>query len=217
MTPGVVPSTVSEQSLAVMHRSPVIPVVVLQDVEHAVPLAKALLDGGIGVIEVTLRTPAGLPAIERIAAEVPEIAVGAGTITQPEQVAAVVDAGASFGVTPGSPAALMDVIFAAELPVLAGAVTLTEAMTLMARGHRALKFFPAEQSGGAAYLKAVAGPLPDAMFCPTGGINDRTAADYLALPSVPCVGGSWLAPADLLAAGDWAGITAIARKAAALR
>jgi 2-dehydro-3-deoxyphosphogluconate aldolase/(4S)-4-hydroxy-2-oxoglutarate aldolase len=205
-----------DPSLELFTISPVIPVVVIGAVEHAVPLARALVAGGIGIIEVTLRTPAGLPAIEQIAVSVPEIRVGAGTVTEVDQLASVVDAGAQFVVTPGSPAALIDAILLRELPLLAGASTLTEMMTLTARGHRALKFFPAEQSGGAAYLKAVNGPLPTAMFCPTGGITTTTAPDYLALPNVGCVGGSWLTPVALLAAGDWAAVTALARKATEL-
>lgn len=205
-----------DPSLELFTISPVIPVVVIEAVVHAVPLARALVAGGIGIIEVTLRTPAGLPAIERIAASVPEIRVGAGTVTELDQIDSVVDTGAQFVVTPGSPAALIDAILLRKLPLLAGASTLTEMMTLTARGHRALKFFPAEQSGGAGYLKAVSGPLPAAMFCPTGGITIRTAPDYLALPNVRCVGGSWLTPAALLADGDWAAVTALARRAAEL-
>lgn len=205
-----------DPSLDLLIISPVIPVVVIEAVEHAVPLARALVAGGIGIIEITLRTAAGLPAIERIATSVPEIRVGAGTVTEVNQLSSVVDAGAQFVVTPGSPAALIDAILLRELPLLAGASTLTEMMTLTARGHRALKFFPAEQSGGVGYLKAVGGPLPAAMFCPTGGITIRTAPDYLALANVGCVGGSWLTPAALVADGDWAAVTALASGAAEL-
>lgn len=206
----------SDPSLALLSISPVIPVVVIDDVEAAVPLARALVDGGIAIIEVTLRTAAGLPAIRRIAEAVPEIRVGAGTVMAASQLDAVVDAGAQFVVTPGSPAALIDAILDRGLPLLAGAGTLTEMMTLIARGHRALKFFPAQQSGGAGFLKAVGGPLPGATFCPTGGITPANAPDYLALPNVGCVGGSWLSPPALVAAGDWAGITALARQAGEL-
>lgn len=206
----------SDPSLDLLAVSPVIPVVVIDDVEHAVPLAKALVAGGIRIIEVTLRTAAGLPAIERIAGAVPEIRVGAGTVTTAGQLDSVVDAGAQFVVTPGSPAELVDAVLARELPLLAGAGTLTEMMTLIDRGHRALKFFPAQQSGGAGYLKAVGGPLPAAMFCPTGGINMQNAPDYLALPNVGCVGGSWLSPPALVAAGDWTAIAELARQAAGL-
>lgn len=206
----------AERSLQLLGISPVIPVVVIDDVENAVPLARALVDGGIPIIEVTLRTPAGLPSIRRIAAQVPEIRVGAGTVIDIHQLDAVLEAGSQFVVTPGSPVALVDAILDRGLPLLAGAGTLTEMMTLMSRGHRALKFFPAEQSGGARYLKAVSGPLPGARFCPTGGITPANAAEYLASPNVGCVGGSWLSPPELLAAGDWSAITALARQAAEL-
>jgi 2-dehydro-3-deoxyphosphogluconate aldolase/(4S)-4-hydroxy-2-oxoglutarate aldolase len=203
----------TDDSLELLTVSPVIPVVVIDDVENAVPLARALVDGGIRIIEVTLRTAAGLPAIRRIAESVPEILVGAGTVIDTEQLVAVVEGGARFVVTPGSPPALIDAVLGRGLPLLAGAGTLTEMMTLTARGHRAVKFFPAEQSGGAGYLKAVGGPLPGAMFCPTGGITPGNAPEYLALPNVGCVGGSWLSPPALLAAGDWPAITALARQA----
>jgi 2-dehydro-3-deoxyphosphogluconate aldolase/(4S)-4-hydroxy-2-oxoglutarate aldolase len=206
----------TDPSLDLLTISPVIPVVVIDDVEHAVPLARALVAGGIGIIEITLRTPAGLPAIERVAQSVPEIRVGAGTLTRLDQIDAVVDAGAQFVVTPGSPPPLIDAIQERHLPLLAGANTPTEMMSLLDRGHRALKFFPAEQSGGASFLEAVSGPLPAGRFCPTGGISVQNAPDYLALPNVACVGGSWLAPAPLLAAGDWAAIIELARRATEL-
>lgn len=208
--------TSTDPALELLGIGPVIPVVVLHQVEHAVPLARALLAGGIGTIEVTLRTPAGLPAIEQIAVGVPEIRVGAGTVTRIDQVGAVADAGAGFVVTPGSPADLVGAVTDSGLPLLAGASSLTEMMTLLGSGHRAMKFFPAEQAGGRAFLEAVNGPLPEAMFCPTGGITADTASDYLALPNVACVGGSWLAPVDLVTAGDWAAITDLARRAAVL-
>lgn len=207
---------VTDHSLELLTISPVIPVVVIDDVENAVPLARALVDGGIPIIEVTLRTPAGLPSIRRIAAAVPEIRVGAGTVIDIGQLDAVVEAGSQFVVTPGSPVALIDAILDRGLPLLAGTGTLTEMMALTGRGHRALKFFPAEQSGGAGYLKAVCGPLPGARFCPTGGITPANAPDYLALPNVGCVGGSWLSPPALLTAGDWPAITALARQAVEL-
>jgi len=206
----------TDSGLELLMISPVIPVVVIDDVEHAIPLANALVAGGIRIIEITLRTPAGLPAIERVAQSVPEIRVGAGTLTRLDQIDAVVDAGAHFVVTPGSPPALIDAIQERQLPLLAGASTLTEMMSLLDRGHRALKFFPAEQPGGAAFLEAVGGPLPAGTFCPTGGISVQNAQDYLALPNVACVGGSWLTPAPLLATGDWAAIIDLARRAAAL-
>jgi 2-dehydro-3-deoxyphosphogluconate aldolase/(4S)-4-hydroxy-2-oxoglutarate aldolase len=206
----------TDPSLDLLTISPVIPVVVIDDVEHAVPLARALVAGGIGIIEITLRTPAGLPAIERVARSVPQIRVGAGTLTQLDQIDAVVDAGAQFVVTPGSPPPLIDAIEERDMPLLAGASTPTEMMSLLDRGHRALKFFPAEQSGGVAFLEAVSGPLPAGTFCPTGGISPQNARGYLALPNVACVGGSWLAPAPLLVAENWAAIIDLARRAGAL-
>jgi len=205
-------STVTE----ILGAGPVIPVVVVPDVETAVPVAQALLEGGIRVIEVTLRTDAALEAVRRIAAEVPDILVGAGTVTSPEQALASQRAGAQFLVTPGSPPRVIDAALDTGLPVLAGATTLTEMMTLLDRGLRALKFFPALPAGGTAYLKAVHGPLPEALFCPTGGITADNAREFLALPNVPCVGGSWLTPADAVAAGEWSTVTALASRAAAL-
>ncbi|WP_188989600.1 bifunctional 4-hydroxy-2-oxoglutarate aldolase/2-dehydro-3-deoxy-phosphogluconate aldolase [Saccharopolyspora thermophila] len=201
----------------VLDLAPVVPVVALDDVAHAVPLAEALLRGGIGTIEVTLRTPAGLPAIERIAAEVPDMVAGAGTITEPGQAKRAVDAGARYLVTPGATDRLLDDLDGVGAPYLAGAATASEAMRLAERGATAMKFFPAEPSGGVAYLKAIAGPLPHLRFCPTGGISPETAPAYLALPNVGCVGGSWLAPKDVLAAGDWTKVEQLAREAAALR
>lgn len=172
--------------------SPVMPVVVIDDADDAVPTARALLAGGIGVIELTLRTPAALAAIERVAAEVPEIVIGAGTITAPEQAKQAADAGARFLVTPGCTDAIVDACFGTGLPFLPGASTVSEAMRLAERGLSALKFFPAEASGGVAYLKSIAGPLPSLKFCPTGGITVTSAPSYLALPNVGCIGGSWL-------------------------
>jgi 2-dehydro-3-deoxyphosphogluconate aldolase/(4S)-4-hydroxy-2-oxoglutarate aldolase len=197
--------------------SPVVPVVVVDDVAQAVPLARALARGGVGIIEITLRTAAGLGAIERVAAEVPEILTGAGTVTTPEEAEAVRRAGAQFIVTPGSPPRLLESVLDTGLPVLAGSSTLTEMMRLAEQGLTAMKFFPAEASGGRAYLSAVAGPMPGLRFCPTGGISMANAADYLALPNVGCVGGSWLTPKDAVAAGDWARVEDLARKAAVLR
>jgi 2-dehydro-3-deoxyphosphogluconate aldolase / (4S)-4-hydroxy-2-oxoglutarate aldolase len=197
--------------------SPVVPVVVIEDAEHAVPLARALLGGGVRIIEVTLRTDAGLSAIERIAAEVPDIVVGAGTVTTPQQAAAVTRAGARFIVLPGSPERLLSAALDTGLPLLPAATTLTEMMRLGEHGITVLKFFPAEPSGGVRYLSAVAGPLPQLQFCPTGGISIGTVPDYLALPNVGCVGGSWLTPADAMAAGDWSRIESLAADAAATR
>ncbi|ATY10686.1 keto-deoxy-phosphogluconate aldolase [Amycolatopsis sp. AA4] len=197
--------------------SPVMPVVVIDDVDDAVPTARALLAGGIGVIELTLRTPVALSAIERVAAEVPDIVVGVGTVTSPEQAKQAADAGAKFLVTPGCTDAVLDAAFATGLPFLPGASTVSEAMRLAERGLTALKFFPAEASGGAAFLKSIAGPLPQLQFCPTGGITLSSAPSYLALPNVGCVGGSWLTPAKLLAAKDFAAVEKLAAEAAALR
>ncbi|GAA2675087.1 MULTISPECIES: bifunctional 4-hydroxy-2-oxoglutarate aldolase/2-dehydro-3-deoxy-phosphogluconate aldolase [Actinosynnema] len=197
--------------------SPVVPVVVVDDAEHAVPLAQALLRGGIGVIELTLRTPAALEAIERVAAEVPEIVIGAGTVTAPEHAAAAAKAGAAFLVTPGSTDRVLGAAEDTGLPFLPGAATVSEAMRLAERGLTALKFFPAEAAGGADYLKSIGGPLPGLRFCPTGGITVDTAPRYLALPNVGCVGGSWLAPKDALLSGDYARVESLARAAAALR
>ncbi|WP_235502349.1 bifunctional 4-hydroxy-2-oxoglutarate aldolase/2-dehydro-3-deoxy-phosphogluconate aldolase [Angustibacter sp. Root456] len=211
--PTVGPVTVDD----VMTTSPVVPVVVIEDVADAVPLAGALLRGGVGVIEITLRTPAGLEAIRRVAAEVPDMLVGAGTVVTADQVTASVEAGASFLVTPGSPPRLLDAALGAGVPLLAGAGTVTEMMTLAERGLTAMKFFPAEPSGGRDYLAAVAGPLPHLRFCPTGGITPTSAPTYLALPSVPCVGGSWLTPKDAVREGRWDVVEGLARQAAALR
>ncbi|MCP2170302.1 bifunctional 4-hydroxy-2-oxoglutarate aldolase/2-dehydro-3-deoxy-phosphogluconate aldolase [Goodfellowiella coeruleoviolacea] len=196
--------------------SPVIPVVVLDDADQAVPLAQALLRGGIRVIELTLRTPSALAAIERVAAEVPDIAVGAGTVVSGEQAEQAAKAGASFLVTPGTTDALLDAVTGVGLPFLAGAATVSEAMRLAERGLTALKFFPAEAAGGVDYLKSIGGPLPGLRFCPTGGITADSAARYLALPNVGCVGGSWLTPKDALASGDYARIEKLAHAAAQL-
>lgn len=172
--------------------SPVMPVVVIDDAADAVPTARALLAGGIGVIELTLRTPAALSAIERVATEVPEIVIGAGTVTAADHAKQAADAGAKFLVTPGCTDAVVDACFETGLPFLPGASTVSEAMRLAERGLTALKFFPAEASGGVAYLKSIAGPLPSLKFCPTGGITVASAPSYLALPNVGCIGGSWL-------------------------
>ncbi|MGV9363611.1 bifunctional 4-hydroxy-2-oxoglutarate aldolase/2-dehydro-3-deoxy-phosphogluconate aldolase [Amycolatopsis sp. NPDC004772] len=191
--------------------SPVMPVVVIDDADDAVPTARALLAGGIGVIELTLRTPAALSAIERVAAEVPDIVIGAGTVTSPDQAKQAADAGAKFLVTPGCTDAVVDACFESGLPFLPGASTVSEAMRLAERGLSALKFFPAEASGGVAYLKSIAGPLPSLKFCPTGGITVASAPSYLALPNVGCIGGSWLT-----ASLDPATIEKLAAEAAAL-
>ena len=196
---------------------PVIPVVTIERAADAVPLARALLAGGLNVVEITLRTSAALEAVRAIVAEVADVIVGVGTVVKPLDVTHAVDAGADFLVSPGTPANVAQALADAPVPALPGCATVAEAMTLAALGFPVLKFFPAEPSGGVRWLKAVAEPLPDVRFCPTGGINGDNAATYLALRNVLAVGGSWVAPAQAIAAGDFAGITARARAAAALR
>ncbi|MEV4551856.1 bifunctional 4-hydroxy-2-oxoglutarate aldolase/2-dehydro-3-deoxy-phosphogluconate aldolase [Nonomuraea wenchangensis] len=203
--------------MSLLDLAPVIPVVVIEDAATAVPLARALVAGGLPAIEVTLRTPAAREAIARIAAEVPEATVGAGTVRTADDIAASAAAGARFLVSPGTTPSLVEALEASGLPYLPGAATVSEVMALAERGIRELKFFPAEAAGGVPYLKALSGPIPDVRFCPTGGIRATTAADYLALPNVGCVGGTWLTPADALAAGDWARIEKLASEAAALK
>ncbi|WP_082553301.1 MULTISPECIES: bifunctional 4-hydroxy-2-oxoglutarate aldolase/2-dehydro-3-deoxy-phosphogluconate aldolase [unclassified Phycicoccus] len=216
--PTTVPAKpVISREADILDLAPVIPVVVVDSVEQAVPLARALLRGGIPVIELTLRSAAGLGAIEAVASEVEGMVVGAGTVVTPEQVRQVQDAGAQFIVTPGSPPRLLEAALASGLPLLAGAGTLTEMLTLAEAGLEAMKFFPAEASGGRPYLSAVAGPCPQLRFCPTGGITRETAADWLALPNVGCVGGSWLTPKDAVARGDWDVVERLAAEAATLR
>jgi 2-dehydro-3-deoxyphosphogluconate aldolase/(4S)-4-hydroxy-2-oxoglutarate aldolase len=197
--------------------SPVIPVVVLDDVDAAVPLAQALLAGGIGVIEITMRTAAALAAMRVIAAEVPGITVGAGTVLDARQAARAVDAGARFLVSPGAAPMLLDGLLDTGLPLLPGVATVSEALALRERGIRIAKFFPAGPAGGPAYLRALVSPLPDLLLCPTGGIDAASAPDYLGVPNVICVGGSWLTPSHLLAAGDWDAVTALAAAASGLR
>lgn len=195
--------------------APIIPVIVIEDAATARPLAEALVAGGLPALEVTLRTPAALEAI-RAMAQVPGGVVGAGTLVTPADVIAAKEAGAQFGVSPGATDELLAACEAAELPLLPGAATATEAMRLLARGYDMLKFFPAEASGGAPALRAIGAPLPQITFCPTGGVGPANARDYLALPNVICAGGSWVAPADRIAAGDWAAIELLAREAAQL-
>jgi 2-dehydro-3-deoxyphosphogluconate aldolase/(4S)-4-hydroxy-2-oxoglutarate aldolase len=206
----------SSPSDSLLSLVPVVPVVVLDDLAHAVPVARALVAGGLPVIELTLRTPVALDAIAAIAAEVPEILVGAGTITSPELVGRAVDAGAQFLVSPGTTPGLLREMADSGVPFLPGTATVSEAMAVLEAGFAEMKFFPAEASGGAAYLKSLASPLPAARFCPTGGITATSAPAYLSLPNVGCVGGSWLTPADALTAGDWDRVATLAREAAAL-
>ncbi len=196
---------------------PVMPVVVLDRLEQAVPVAKALVAGGLPAIELTLRTDVALDAIRAISDEVPEILVGAGTIVRPEQARQALAAGARFLVSPGATPSLLDAMAETGLPFLPGTATASEVLDVLAAGFTEMKFFPAEAAGGAPYLRSIASPMPEARFCPTGGITPATAPDYLALPNVGCVGGSWLTSPEALAAGDYERIATLAREAAALR
>lgn len=196
---------------------PVVPVVVLDDLEAAVPVARALADGGVPVVELTLRTPVALDAVRRIADEAPDVVIGAGTIVEPGQAKQAVDAGAQFLVSPGSTPRLLDALEDTGVPFLPGVATVSEALALLERGITEMKLFPAEAVGGRALLKAVASPVPAARFCPTGGITPATAPDYLALPNVGCVGGSWLTPADAIASRDWSRVRDLAEDTLTLR
>lgn len=209
------PLEISRVTETLCRKAPVIPVLVIEDATHAAPLAEALIAGGLPVLEVTLRTPAALDAIAAMSA-VPGGIVGAGTVLTPDDVRAAQDAGAQFAVSPGATDRLLDACEAAGLPILPGAATASEAMRLLERGYGVQKFFPASAIGGAPALKALGGPLPQVRFCPTGGIDTANAADYLALDNVLCVGGSWVAPRQLVQKGEWAAITGLARQAAAL-
>lgn len=202
---------------SVLDLTPVVPVVVLDDLDAAVPVARALADGGVPVVELTLRTPVALDAIRRIADEVPDVVVGAGTVVEPRQAEQAADAGARFLVSPGSTPSLLDAMADTGLPFLPGVATVSEMLALLERDVTEMKLFPAEAVGGRALLKAVASPVPAARFCPTGGITPTTAPAYLALPNVACVGGSWLTPADAVAGHDWASVTALAAAATRLR
>jgi 2-dehydro-3-deoxyphosphogluconate aldolase/(4S)-4-hydroxy-2-oxoglutarate aldolase len=197
--------------------APVIPVLTIEKVEHAVPLARALVAGGLRVLEVTLRTPACLPAIEAMRRAVPEAVVGVGTITRVKDFEASANAGAQFGVSPGLTQGLAEAARSAPFPLLPGIMTPTELIDGLNWGFDTFKLFPAQQAGGINMLKALAGPFPDVVFCPTGGITRATAPDFLSLANVACIGGSWVAPADAVRAGDWAAIEALARDAAALK
>jgi 2-dehydro-3-deoxyphosphogluconate aldolase/(4S)-4-hydroxy-2-oxoglutarate aldolase len=203
-------------SLQVMQDAPVIPVIVLNDVAHAVPMARALLAGGIRMLEITLRTPQALACMEAIANEVEGAVVGAGTVRSPHDAAAAVKAGARFAVSPGYTPALGQACKDLGLPLLPGVATGSEIMMAQEGGYTELKFFPAMQAGGPAMLKAWSGPFFDVKFCPTGGVTPGNALDFLSLPNVACVGGSWLVPADALAQGDWARIEKLAREASQL-
>ncbi len=204
-------------ALDVMRDAPVIPVIVLEDVAQAVPLARALVAGGIRMLEVTLRTPAALACIEAIAREVPDAVAGAGTVRSVADARAARDAGARFAVSPGYTSRVGQACRELGLPLLPGVATGSEIMAASEDGYTELKFFPAMQAGGPAMLKAWSGPFTDVRFCPTGGVSPANARDFLSLPNVVCVGGSWLTPADAVAAGDWARLTRLAREATGLR
>lgn len=195
----------------------VMPVIVIDDLATAVPMARALVEGGVRTLEVTLRTAAGLDAIRTIKAEVPGAIVGVGTVTTPQQWDAALEAGVEFGVSPGATPSLLKAVAASDVPFLPGVMTVSEAMQAQEYGFQVVKFFPAVPAGGTKVLDAMRGPLPDLKFCPTGGITPQTAPDFLKLPNVVCIGGSWLSPKDAIVAGDWGRITQLAREAAALR
>ncbi|MQB41886.1 2-dehydro-3-deoxy-phosphogluconate aldolase [Rhizobium sp. ICMP 5592] len=207
----------TEKLLSILKLQPVVPVLVVEDAKSAVPLARALVAGGLKAIEITLRTAGALDAIRAVAEDVEGAEVGAGTILNVAQWDAAIEAGSKFIVSPGTTQELLDVARTSDVPLLPGAATASEVMALREEGYKVLKFFPAEQAGGAAYLKALSSPLAGTLFCPTGGISLKNAHDYLSLPNVICVGGSWVAPKELVAAGDWAGITKLAAEAAALK
>jgi len=209
------PEHASDLNEKLCRLAPVIPVLVIDDAGSAFDLAQALVAGGLPALEVTLRTPAALEAIREMA-RVAGGVVGAGTLLTAQDVENAKEAGATFGVAPGATDRLLDACEANDLPILAGAATATEAMRLLERGYRVQKFFPAEVNGGVPALKAIGAPIPQIGFCPTGGVSLQNAAAYLALANVLCVGGSWVAPAAMVRAGDWAGITALAAEAAAL-
>lgn len=201
---------------AIMQRAPVIPVITVNAVADAVPMAEALVAGGLYALEVTLRTPEALPAMAAIAEAVPDAIVGAGTVTRPEHFAEARQAGARFAVSPGSTPTLLEAAAADGLPYLPGVASASEVMALLERGITHMKFFPAEASGGIAALKGFAAPLPEARFCPTGGIGPQNAEAYLSLANVLCVGGSWVVPADAIAAGRWETLRDLAAAAATL-
>jgi len=209
------PLAASDRAREICLLAPVVPVLVIHDVAHARPLAQALVAGGLPALEVTLRTPVALEAIAEMA-QVAGGVVGAGTLLTPADVQAAKAAGAKFGVSPGATDILLDACESADLPLLPGAATSSEVMRLLERGYSVQKFFPAEANGGAPALKSIGGPLPQVSFCPTGGVSLTNAPNYLSLSNTLCVGGSWVAPQNLIDAGDWDAITELARQAAAL-
>lgn len=207
----------TETLLSTLRLQPVVPVIIIEDLKSAVPLARALVAGGLKALEITLRTAAGLDAIKAIAEEVEGGVVGAGTVLDARQWDLAVKAGSKFIVSPGAGTSVLDAADQSDIPLLPGTATATEVMQVRDRGYTVMKFFPAEQAGGAPYVNALASPLAGIQFCPTGGISLKNAMDYLSLSNVVCVGGSWVAPKAMVAAGDWAGITKLAAEAAALR
>lgn len=210
------PAEQSRRAAEICRLACVVPVLVIDDLAHARPLAEALVKGGLPALEVTLRTPCALDAI-RAMTEVPGGVVGAGTLLTPADVKAAKAAGATFGVSPGATDRLLDACAEYDLPLLPGAATASEIMALLEKGYTVQKFFPAEQAGGAPYLKSIGSPIPQVSFCPTGGISLKNAHEYLGLKNILCVGGSWVAPKDAMARGDWAAITKLAAEAASLR
>jgi 2-dehydro-3-deoxyphosphogluconate aldolase/(4S)-4-hydroxy-2-oxoglutarate aldolase len=210
------PAMQSAEAAKICRLAPVVPVLVLDDLAHAAPLARALVAGGLPALEVTLRTACALDAI-RAMSEVEGGVVGAGTLLTPADVKAAKAAGAKFGVSPGATERLLDACAEWELPLLPGAATASEIMALLEKGYTVQKFFPAEQAGGAPYLKSIGSPIPQVSFCPTGGISLKNAKDYLGLKNILCVGGSWVAPKDAMLSGDWVAITALAAEACRLR
>ena len=211
----ITPNQASIESERLCRLAPIIPVLVVDDAAIARPLAEALVAGGLPVLEVTLRTPAALDVIREMS-KVEGGVVGAGTLLTPEDVQNAVAAGARFGVSPGATDTLLDACEAADLPLLPGAATASEAMALLERGYSVQKFFPAEANGGAPALKAIGAPIPQVRFCPTGGVSLKNAPDYLGLSNVLCAGGSWVAPKDLVTKGDWKAIEELSREAARL-
>ncbi len=211
----ITPQQASRAAEKLCRTAPVIPVLTVDDVAHAIPLATALVAGGLPVLEVTLRTPAALDVIREMA-KVPGGIPGAGTLLTPDDIAAAIEAGAQFGVSPGATDKLLDAAEEMGLPLLPGAATASEAMRLLERGYTTQKFFPAEAAGGAPALKSIGAPIPQIQFCPTGGVTPQNASDYLSLSNCACVGGSWVAPKQMIQSGDWAGIERLARTASQL-
>jgi len=205
----------TDNLLKVLTAQPVVPVLIVESVEHAVPLARALVEGGLKALEITLRTDAALDVIKAMSDEIEDAVIGAGTILSAKDYEAAEKAGAKFIVSPGINGDILDAADDSDIPLLPGTATASEVLSLREEGYRVMKFFPAEQAGGAPYLKALSSPLSDIKFCPTGGISLQNAPDYLKLPNVLCVGGSWVAPKDLVAKGDWDGIKKLAEDACA--